>query len=198
MTFNSIQAGVENYIKAEFDKVYAQCINQNLSDIREHIMSNSKNSPPQYNYFHKFNLFTYPQAAQEFLNAPTTKESRSFQHTTLELQAAYAIFAKHAPPHKVTSTARTWKKQAEYYAQGRTAPGDIVTRAMPGQSYHNYGVAFDCYPLDNKGNIVWSRDMKFWLPLESAAREAGLEWAGRWKSFQEFPHFQLKNLPTLK
>lgn len=42
---------------------------------------------------------------------------------------------------------RSNERQNELYAQGRTAPGKIVTNAMAGQSFHNYGYAFDWVPL---------------------------------------------------
>ena len=42
---------------------------------------------------------------------------------------------------------RTMEEQAELYAKGRTKAGKIVTKAKPGQSYHNYGLAFDWVPL---------------------------------------------------
>ena len=47
----------------------------------------------------------------------------------------------------VTSTYRDLESQAALYAQGRTAPGKRVTNAKPGQSYHNWRVAFDVVPL---------------------------------------------------
>ena len=42
---------------------------------------------------------------------------------------------------------RTMEEQAKLYAKGRTSGGKIVTKAKPGQSYHNYGLAFDWVPL---------------------------------------------------
>src|SRR5271168_4639229 len=42
---------------------------------------------------------------------------------------------------------RTWAQQALLYAQGRTAPGNIVTYAQPGESFHNYGLALDFVPM---------------------------------------------------
>jgi hypothetical protein len=35
-------------------------------------------------------------------------------------------------------------EQAKKYAQGRTEPGPIITKAPPGYSTHNYGIAADC------------------------------------------------------
>jgi len=39
------------------------------------------------------------------------------------------------------------EEQAALYAIGRTAPGKIVTKARPGESYHNHGLAYDWAPL---------------------------------------------------
>src|SRR5688572_7748364 len=44
---------------------------------------------------------------------------------------------------KVISGLRTYAEQDELYAQGRTKPGIIVTRARGGYSNHNFGIAFD-------------------------------------------------------
>ena len=42
---------------------------------------------------------------------------------------------------------RTMEEQAALYSLGRSAPGRIVTKARAGESYHNYGLAFDWVPL---------------------------------------------------
>jgi peptidoglycan L-alanyl-D-glutamate endopeptidase CwlK len=53
-------------------------------------------------------------------------------------------------------TYRSIEEQNALYAQGRTKPGKIVTRAKGGQSFHNYRVAYDCAPIVN-GRIAWGR-----------------------------------------
>lgn len=65
---------------------------------------------------------------------------------------------------------RTMEEQAALYAKGRTKqPGKIVTKAKPGQSYHNYGLAFDWVPLKaapkNKDLLTadWGNDMAYRL-----------------------------------
>jgi len=95
----------------------------------------------------------------------------------------------------VTSTYRDYESQNALYAQGRTLPGKIVTKAKGGQSYHNHRVAFDVVPLRN-GKPVWGTsgaDGQLWQRIGQCGIEAGLEWAGNWKTFKEFPHFQLTN-----
>lgn len=68
--------------------------------------------------------------------------------------------------------------------------GPHVTNAYPGASWHNYGEAFDCVPTVH-GKAIWnSRDPR-WLIYGDAVKDAGLVWAGNWKSFKEYPHAQL-------
>lgn len=47
-------------------------------------------------------------------------------------------------------TLRTFAEQDAIYAQGRTKPGQIVTYARGGQSYHNYGLAIDIVLVEDK------------------------------------------------
>ena len=55
---------------------------------------------------------------------------------------------------------RTMEEQAALYAKGRTSKGKIVTKARPGESYHNYGLAFDWVPLkqNRKNADLWFAD----------------------------------------
>lgn len=77
---------------------------------------------------------------------------------------------------------RTLERQAELYAQGRTAPGEIVTNAKPGQSLHNQ---FPSHAVDlestTPGGLAFAGQL---------ARMVGLEWGGSWKTFKDYPHFQ--------
>jgi len=88
----------------------------------------------------------------------------------------------------VTSTYRDNESQAALFAQGRTTPGKVVTNAKPGQSWHNWRCALDVVPLVN-GKAVWD-DNALWLQVGKIGKAAGLEWAGDWTTFKEFPHFQ--------
>jgi peptidoglycan L-alanyl-D-glutamate endopeptidase CwlK len=96
----------------------------------------------------------------------------------------------------VTSTYRDNESQAQLYAQGRTAPGKIVTNAGPGDSYHNYRCAVDVVPLLN-GKPDWDGSHPVWAEIGRIGKESGLEWAGDWKSFKELAHFQYTNGLTL-
>lgn len=79
-----------------------------------------------------------------------------------------------------------------------------VTNAGPGRSWHNWGRAIDVVPL-RFGKPVWGTsgdgidddpsddltdDLELWQRVGMLGKSCGLEWAGDWKSFPEFPHFQ--------
>ena len=96
----------------------------------------------------------------------------------------------------VTSTYRDNESQDALYAQGRTKPGKIVTKAKAGQSFHNYKCAVDVVPLIN-GKPVWD-DTMLWSQIGGLGKQIGLEWAGDWKGFQEYPHFQYSGGKTIK
>jgi peptidoglycan L-alanyl-D-glutamate endopeptidase CwlK len=91
----------------------------------------------------------------------------------------------------VTCTLRTITEQQALYAQGRTAPGKIVTNAKPGSSAHNYGLAIDIVPIVN-GKPDWSGVGPIWEELGNLGRARGLEWAGAPDfPFHEEAHFQV-------
>lgn len=95
----------------------------------------------------------------------------------------------------LTSTYRDRESQAALYNQGRTAPGRIVTNARPGQSYHQYRVAFDFVPVVN-GKAAWN-DLALFRRLGEMGESLGLEWGGRWK-FRDLPHLQYTGGLTLR
>ena len=95
----------------------------------------------------------------------------------------------------ITSTYRDAESQNALYAQGRTAPGKKVTNAKGGQSYHNWKVAFDFCPIVN-GKPNWS-DVALYTKCGEIAEGVGLEWAGRWKKFNEQAHCQYTGGLTL-
>lgn len=96
----------------------------------------------------------------------------------------------------ITSTYRDNESQDALYAQGRTAPGKKVTNAKAGQSWHNYRCAIDVVPIRN-GKPVWDAKDPIWQKVGELGEEAGLEWAGRWKTFKEMAHFQYTGGKTL-
>jgi peptidoglycan LD-endopeptidase CwlK len=101
---------------------------------------------------------------------------------------------KHGVKVEVISGLRSWAAQAALYAQGRTKPGRIVTKARPGSSWHNYGLAIDL-GLFSEGVYLDERAPgradALYADIGKIAAKHGIEWAGNWKSFTETPHFQI-------
>ncbi len=113
-------------------------------------------------------------------------------------------------------TLRTFAEQDKIYALGRTVKnpdgyhpvnrpmGNIVTWAKAGESYHNYGLAWDLVlVLDKDGNGSYetaSWDMTIdidkdgiadWREIVDIAVKYGYEWGGNWaKPKTDNPHFQ--------
>ena len=86
---------------------------------------------------------------------------------------------------------RTVEEQDALYAQGRTKPGAIVTRAK-GSSYssmHQWGVAFDFYRADGAG--AYNDADGFFAKVGKIGKGLGLMWGGDWVSIVDKPHFQL-------
>jgi hypothetical protein len=90
---------------------------------------------------------------------------------------------------KIISGNRTWAEQDALFAKGRTKPGPKVTNARGGQSNHNYQIAVDIGLFKDGKYLEESVHYKKLGPLGEAL---GLEWGGRWKDFQDTPHYQIK------
>ncbi|MEW5846170.1 MAG: M15 family metallopeptidase [Bacteroidota bacterium] len=115
-----------------------------------------------------------------------------------EVEQIYRELLKQRIPVRITDTLRTFQEQEALYAIGRTKPGNIVTKAKPGQSYHNYGLALDFCLLTNDGHQAsWNRTADFnrnqradWDEVVSLFKHYGWEWGGDWASFKDYPHLQ--------
>jgi peptidoglycan L-alanyl-D-glutamate endopeptidase CwlK len=113
-----------------------------------------------------------------------------------------ALLAPKGVTVEVISGLRSWSAQAALYAQGRTKPGrkggfgpdNWVTKARPGSSWHNYGLAIDLGLFKNGLYLDEKKPAeadKLYAEIGALAGRLGIEWAGNWKSFQENPHFQV-------
>ena len=129
-------------------------------------------------------------------------------------------------PFIVTQTLRTQEEQQFLFAKGRTAPGEpcyhngirvpvgscqqhplgvTVTKAEPGNSYHEYGLAYDVALVDKTtGKPHWkeAEDANFntrgdFTDIGEIGEQIGLEWGGRWTRFPDMPHFQYRGGLTL-
>lgn len=117
-------------------------------------------------------------------------------------------------PIIITQGLRTKAEQNALYAKGRTqqqlnAVGlshvtaqpkeKVVTKAIGGTSYHNYGLAIDfALLLPNGSSVSWdmARDgdqdgTLDWREVVEEAKKLGFEWGGDWTSFKDYPHLQM-------
>ena len=94
------------------------------------------------------------------------------------------MWEHHRIQMRMTEGLRLFSRQADLYAQGRTKPGPIVTKAPPGFSLHHYGVACDSC---RKGKDPWDVP---WDKFAAYAKGHGL-YAGFNFSFKDNPHLEL-------
>lgn len=102
--------------------------------------------------------------------------------------------------YKAISGNRTWDEQAKLYAQGRTSPGKIVTKAKPGYSNHNFGLAVDMGVFKSGKYLDASNPSESEACHRRAAEIAekyNIEWGGNWTSFKDYPHFEYRTGKTL-
>jgi peptidoglycan L-alanyl-D-glutamate endopeptidase CwlK len=96
---------------------------------------------------------------------------------------------------RVTQGLRTWKEQDQLFAQGRTAPGQKVTNAKGGESFHNFGLAVDVVPddaeVDNKFTPDWNVSHPSWKRIVELGQSIGLTSGALWRSRPDWPHFEL-------
>lgn len=93
---------------------------------------------------------------------------------------------------RITEGIRSKERQAQLYAQGRTAPGNIVTNTM--NSQHLNGNAIDVALIENgKANWDFGRYGQFNNIVQRIAQERGVPvtWGGNFKSIKDGPHFQI-------
>lgn len=112
---------------------------------------------------------------------PRTREALMFEE---RLAKVTKRMTDEGRPMKVVSRHRTREQQAALYAQGRTAPGYIVTDASgePGrESHHQTGTAADSFFPNRK---LYDR-------YGAIAKEEGLTWGGDWRKDPKDPKSRL-------
>ncbi|WP_231101100.1 M15 family metallopeptidase [Streptobacillus moniliformis] len=107
---------------------------------------------------------------------------------------------------KITQGVRTAEYQNKLYQQGRTIKGNIVTNCdgYIKKSNHQikssgYGHAIDiCLYIPNETNIEKLYDVSKLTAIANVFKKFAIDrglnvsWGGDWKSFKDYPHFELK------
>lgn len=131
-----------------------------------------------------------------------TDRSLDDLHPDLKILCLYWLDKCHAQSINavVYFTWRSVSEQDALYAQGRTAPGKIVTNARGGQSKHNFTLpdgtpaskAFDFFIARPDGSENWDWQSPEWQGAISIGKGLGLQWGGDWTGgFKDYDHFQI-------
>jgi len=109
---------------------------------------------------------------------------------------------------RITSGYRSFAEQDAIWQQGRDAHGNripgqsVYTNARGGQSWHNFGLAFDVveirpHAVTGLPTAIWNGYEaadglgENWSRIGAIGESHGFEWGGRWTSFPDRPHFQM-------
>jgi peptidoglycan LD-endopeptidase CwlK len=129
-----------------------------------------------------------PHPKDNFESRPSSNNLSSLNPYVASLARRFLELTKeHNLDVRITTAFRSWDEEDRLFAQGRTAPGEVVTNARGGDSYHNWGLAFDAAPYES-GKI--SNDPQKFIQMGHLGQQVGLQWGGTFKTLVDFPHFQ--------
>jgi peptidoglycan L-alanyl-D-glutamate endopeptidase CwlK len=114
-------------------------------------------------------------------------------HAQLKLAMPKVLAAMQALgfPMQITDGIRTRERQQELYAQGRTAPGPIVTYCdgVVKQSNHQSGKACDCcFVVDGKPSFHAALP---WKAFGACVEATGLTWGGSFSKLCDLGHAEV-------
>lgn len=134
----------------------------------------------------------------------TTQEALAQAHPKIRTPLAAAIQEAEAAltgraKFRITSVYRDPKEQQALYAKGRTTPGEIVTNAPPGSSYHEYCLAVDFTLVIDGKQLSWDTKKDWdgdhlsdWMEVVVIFKKHGFVWGGDWKGkLKDGPHFDM-------
>jgi peptidoglycan L-alanyl-D-glutamate endopeptidase CwlK len=129
-----------------------------------------------------------PHPKDNYDKRPTSNSINSLNPRVKQLANQFLKLAKSKKLNvKITSAFRSWNDSDKLYAQGRTTPRQVSSNARGGESYHNWGLAFDAAPFENG---VISKDIEKFKEMGRLGEQVGLQWGGSFKDLVDYPHFQ--------
>lgn len=90
----------------------------------------------------------------------------------------------------VVSTRRTCADQRSIYAQGRTAPGAIISGADGCRSWHVWGRAVDVMVVDDNGKWITNGWDKRYDQVGEIGESLGMIWGGKFSWGRDAGHFE--------
>ena len=129
-----------------------------------------------------------PHPKDHFETRPTSIELNSLNPRVAAMARKFLeLTKKNNMDVRIITAFRSWDEEDKLYAQGRWAPGQIVTNARGGDSYHNWGLAFDAAPFE-QGKMT--NDVAKFKQMGALGEQAGLKWGGTFRALVDYPHFQ--------
>ncbi len=129
-----------------------------------------------------------PHPKDHFETRPTSIELSSLNPRVAAMARKFLeLTKKNNMDVRIITAFRSWDEEDKLYAQGRWAPGQIVTNARGGDSYHNWGLAFDAAPFE-QGKML--TDVAKFKQMGALGEQAGLKWGGTFRAIVDYPHFQ--------
>jgi peptidoglycan LD-endopeptidase CwlK len=179
MTLSDITKLIQNIVEAPIDGVYGPITaNAILNKLTK---SEGKDDSDILNSRTAINLETLDPKAQAIFR-PFIKE-------------AIKIARSMGCEYVAISGNRGKDEQNSLYEKGRSKPGKIVTNAKFGYSNHNFGIALD-FGVFSNGKYLDSSDPdraeKVHRSVSFAASKYGIDWGGHWKTFKDYPHFEIR------
>lgn len=149
-------------------------------------------------------------ALEDFIEQAIKRNKVSQAHREVLARGIEMVKRCHAEGIYVlfTDGLRTFTDQAILYGKGRSSyvysgkqygnsKVGKVTNALPGNSFHNYGLALDFVLTDSDAKqVFWTRNRQ-WERAAAIAKELGFTWGGDWKGFVDNPHIEYTNGLTL-
>lgn len=118
-------------------------------------------------------------------------------------RVAQAMWNQHERQMRVTDGYRSFGDQWKYWSAGRLKDknGDwiicdgakVITHALPGESFHNYGLALDsCFMGDDAYLGKDPHGHNLWEEYGRLCLENSLVWGGNWKGMRnDRPHCEI-------
>jgi peptidoglycan L-alanyl-D-glutamate endopeptidase CwlK len=128
----------------------------------------------------------YPLAEKMFVLCDSERIELLCTCTLRSRAEQIALYAQGREPIEITNRLRAAAKMP---LLASAESKKVVTHAKPGVSLHEVGRAFDIVPVVG-GKLVWDSGNPLWLRIGEIGKSVGLEWAGDWIKFKEYPHFQ--------
>jgi peptidoglycan L-alanyl-D-glutamate endopeptidase CwlK len=116
------------------------------------------------------------------LHPRVQKKAREFMRLVVPLMKQKGVDVR------IISGLRTYAEQDALYAKGRTTPGPKVTNARAGFSNHNFSTAWDIGLFNGK---MYIPESPLYKEIGEMSRSLGLVWGGDFKSFKDYPHYEV-------